>query len=129
MRNTLIATLAVASVFVLAGCGGSDDKPKAENTPSASVAESSPDAIPSPDAAQTQTLISALRAVDSGLVVKKDRAVSRARSTCQTIKTSGYTNAQVHNMAKLRFEGGNVPSLTDEQTAKIVDAVKTSFCK
>ncbi|MEU3980374.1 hypothetical protein AB0F77_09720 [Streptomyces sp. NPDC026672] len=39
-----------------------------------------------------------------------------------------YTDAQVHDMAKLRFEGGNVPSLTDDQTDQIVSAVKESFC-
>ncbi|MFE7114452.1 hypothetical protein ACFU99_03390 [Streptomyces sp. NPDC057654] len=83
--------------------------------------------IPSPDAAQRESLIRALRAIEPGLVAKEDRAVSRARDTCLDHK-SGKDAAMVQKNTKSRFEGGTVPSLDDDQAAGIVSAVKESFC-
>ncbi|MEV8017155.1 hypothetical protein AB0O76_12555 [Streptomyces sp. NPDC086554] len=37
-------------------------------------------------------------------------------------------DATVQKNAKLRYEGGTVPSLTDDQAADIVTAVKSAFC-
>lgn len=108
-------------------------EPKSSATTKAKPAErpnpkpSKPTGIPSPDAAQTATLIRALRAVDPGLAAKEDRAVGRARNVCLDLK-GGKDAATVQNNAKARFEGGTVPSLTDDQAAGIVTAVKTSFC-
>ncbi|MFH8560570.1 DUF732 domain-containing protein [Streptomyces sp. NPDC017988] len=83
--------------------------------------------IPSPDPAQTARLIRALRTVEPGLVAKESRAVDRARNVCSDLK-SGKDTATVQNNAKLRYEGGTVPSLTNDQAADIVTAVKSSFC-
>ncbi|UFQ15486.1 MULTISPECIES: DUF732 domain-containing protein [Streptomyces] len=83
--------------------------------------------IPSPDPAQTARLIRALRTIEPGLVVKETRAVDRARNVCSDLK-SGKDAATVQKNAKLRFEGGTVPSLADDQAANIVTAVKSSFC-
>ncbi|WP_327304709.1 DUF732 domain-containing protein [Streptomyces sp. NBC_01298] len=117
-----------------------EDEPataKPEGKPSATAAAkpadkpspepSKPAAIPSPDAVQTEALIAALRAVEPGLVAKEDKAVDRARNVCQEIK-SGKDAATVQTNAKARFVGGTVPSLTDDQAARIVTAVKSSFC-
>lgn len=86
-----------------------------------------PSGIPSPDATQTEALIRALRAVDPGLVTKETRAVDRARNVCLDVQ-GGKDAATVQSNAKARFEGGTVPSLTDDQAAHIVTAVKSSFC-
>ncbi|MFJ2906530.1 DUF732 domain-containing protein [Streptomyces sp. NPDC087212] len=105
-------------------------KPSATATaePTATPSETPPSSvIPSPDATQTEALIHALRTVDPGLVVKTDRAVDRARNVCLDIK-GGKESATVESNARARFEGGTVPSLTDDQAADIVTAVKTSFC-
>ncbi|MEU7158223.1 DUF732 domain-containing protein, partial [Streptomyces chrestomyceticus] len=83
--------------------------------------------IPSPDAGQQATLVRALRAVEPALVTKEDRAVSRARDVCTDIK-GGKDAATVQRNARSRFEGGTVPSLTDDQAANIVTAVRSSFC-
>ncbi len=82
--------------------------------------------IPSPDAAQRESLIRALRAIEPGLVAKEDRAVSRARDTCLDLK-GGKDDATVQKNTRSRFEGGNV-TVTDDQAADIVSAVKSSFC-
>ncbi|WP_405817282.1 hypothetical protein OG241_22415 [Streptomyces sp. NBC_01390] len=94
--------------------------------PSTSTPEPS-SAIPSPDAAQTATLIRALNAIDPGLAAKEERAVNRSRNVCLDVK-GGKEAATVQSNAKARFEGGTVPSLTDDQAADIVTAVKSSFC-
>ncbi|WP_405793373.1 DUF732 domain-containing protein [Streptomyces sp. NBC_01506] len=96
-----------------------DEKPSAE--------PSKPSGIPSPDAAQTEALIRALRAVEPELVAEDDRAVDRARNVCLDI-TGGKDAATVQGNAKTRFEGGAVPSLTDDQAGDIVTAVRSSFC-
>lgn len=98
-------------------------KPADKPSPEASK----PAAIPSPDTAQTAALIAALKAVDPGLVAKEDRAVDRARNVCLDIK-QGKDAPLVQSNAKTRYEGGTVPSLTDDQAASIVAAVKGSFC-
>ncbi|MFJ2808650.1 hypothetical protein [Kitasatospora sp. NPDC087271] len=114
------------------------DKATAEAKPSASApaapgqqpADEAPkptSAIPSPDSAQTVALMAALKAVDPGLVAKQDRAVSRARNTCLDARENKDA-ATVQKNTKSRFEGGTVPSLTDDQAAQIVTAVKSTFC-
>ncbi|MCF3119716.1 hypothetical protein IPZ68_08330 [Streptomyces arenae] len=97
---------------------------KPEGKPSQPAADSG---IPSPDPAQTARLIRALSAIDPGLTAKEDRAVSRARDVCLDIKADKPT-AAVQGNAKSRYEGGTVPSLTDDQAADIVTAVESSFC-
>ncbi|MGW2425090.1 hypothetical protein ACWC0C_38615 [Streptomyces sp. NPDC001709] len=83
--------------------------------------------IPSSDAGQREALIRALRTVDAGLVANEDRAVDRSRNVCLDIK-GGKDAKTVQSNARARFEGGTVPSLTDDQAANIVTAVKSSFC-
>ncbi|WP_369376081.1 DUF732 domain-containing protein [Streptomyces sp. cg36] len=106
-----------------------DAKPKAPATAPAKPAEkpSEPSGIPSPDTMQTAGLMRALRTIEPGLVAKEDRAVSRSRDVCLDIK-GGKDDVTVQKNAKSRFEGGTVPSLTDDQAAQIVTAVKSSFC-
>ncbi|MER6527615.1 hypothetical protein [Streptomyces sp. NPDC001508] len=139
-RKTWIITGAAVLAFggVLSLFEDEPDKATAESPkPSATAAAkpadkaspepSKPSGIPSPDAAQTEALISALRAVDPGLVAKEDWAVDRARNVCLDIQ-GGKEAATVQSNAKSRYEGGTVPSLTDDQAAEIVTAVKSSFC-
>ncbi|WP_116214855.1 DUF732 domain-containing protein [Streptomyces olivoreticuli] len=83
--------------------------------------------VPSPDTAQTAKLIAALRDVDPGLVVKESRAVSRARDVCADLKQHKDPDT-VRSNAKQRYQGGTVPSLSDDQAARIVSAVEESFC-
>ncbi|MFB6955273.1 DUF732 domain-containing protein [Streptomyces niveus] len=132
---TGVAVLAFGGVLSL--FEDEPDKATAEPKPSASAPDkpdekpsaepSKPSGIPSPDAAQTETLIRALRAVDPGLVADEDRAVDRARNVCLDVQ-GGKDAATVQGNAKSRFEGGTVPSLTDDQAANIVTAVRSSFC-
>ncbi|AUG76585.1 hypothetical protein CFP65_1705 [Kitasatospora sp. MMS16-BH015] len=82
--------------------------------------------IPSPDQAQTVALVAALRAVDPALVVKEDRAVSRARNTCLDVR-QGKDAATVQKNTASRFTGGSV-TVTDGQAARIVEVVKATFC-
>ncbi|MFD4141597.1 DUF732 domain-containing protein [Streptomyces sp. NPDC058572] len=109
------------------------ESPKPSATAAAKPADkpspkpSKPAGVPSPDAAQTEALIRALRAVEPGLVAKEDRAVDRARNVCLDVQ-GGKDAATVQSNARARFEGGTVPSLTDDQAANIVTAVKSTFC-
>ncbi|WP_275464884.1 DUF732 domain-containing protein [Streptomyces noursei] len=65
--------------------------------------------------------------MDVGLVAKESRAVDRARNVCSDIK-NGKDSATVQSNAKARYEGGTVPSLTEDQAANIVTAVRAAFC-
>ncbi|WJV49181.1 DUF732 domain-containing protein [Streptomyces flavofungini] len=141
-RNWLIGGVALFAIGAVGSLFQDDDSSEAEAKPKPSVTESvkkesKPDekpskpaagsGIPSPDPAQTARLIRALSAIEPGLVAKEDRAVSRARNVCSDIK-GGKGAATVRANAKYRYEGGTVPSLTDDQAADIVTAVKSSFC-
>ncbi|QBZ73421.1 hypothetical protein SEA_HEATHER_51 [Streptomyces phage Heather] len=129
MRYTLPALAAVA-VFALAGCGGADDD--TATAPSSAPAKTSAapvaDPIPSPDAAQTKALVTALGNIKPELVVNEERAVRRARNVCQDVK-GGKDAATMASNANERYSGGTAGQLTDAQGAKIVEAVKSSFCK
>ncbi|WP_436738435.1 hypothetical protein [Streptomyces sp. BBFR102] len=59
--------------------------------------------------------------------MKEDRAASRARNICMNIQ-AGEDGEAVRTKAVLRYEGGTVPSLSDDQGEAIVKAVKSSFC-
>lgn len=113
----------IAAVGVLLGalsaCGGGDAEPE----PKPSKVAQGP-AVPSPDADQTAKLMASLKAIDAGLAADQDRAVGRSRNVCLDLKQGGDAVAN----ARARFEGGSVPKLTESQAAKIVDAVKASFC-
>lgn len=129
MRHIALAITAVVALAGLSACSTEDETPAATKSSAAATddKQSAPTAVPSPDAAQTQKLIEGLRAIDPGLVAKESRAVNRAQNTCMTI-LAGDPDDKVHSMTKARFEGGTVPSLTDEQVTKIIETVKTSFC-
>ncbi|QEV59874.1 hypothetical protein CP982_14940 [Streptomyces spectabilis] len=144
-RKTRNWVIGGAALFVIGAVGSlfqDDDSGEAEAKPKPSVTESvkkeskpeekpsKPAAgggIPSPDPAQTARLICALRTIEPGLVAKEDRAVDRARNVCSDIKADKGT-ATVRANVKLRYEGGTVPSLTDEQAGQVVTAIRSSFC-
>lgn len=129
----VIATVALLPLFDddTDTTAASDPKPSVTTsgkpTTELSVKPPRPSGIPSPDAAQTEALIRALRAVDPGLATKEDRAIGRARSICMDVQ-GGKDAVTVQSNAKSRYEGGTVPKLSDDQAAKIVSAVKSSFC-
>ncbi|MEV0445481.1 DUF732 domain-containing protein [Streptomyces spectabilis] len=141
-RNWLVGGAAVLALGGVLSLFEDDKDSQAEAKPKPSATESAkkeakpedkpskPAAgggIPSPDPAQTAALIRALSAVDPGLTAKEDRAVDRARNVCLDIK-GGKDAKTVQSNARARFEGGTVPTLTDDQAARIVTAVKSSFC-
>ncbi|MER5885354.1 hypothetical protein ABT160_16115 [Streptomyces sp. NPDC001941] len=141
-KKTWFAVGAAVLAFggILSACDGdkatsTDAKPKPTTEaakPAAKPSEAPPKApaandVPSPDAGQTAALVRALTAVDPGLTAKEDRAVRRAENVCSDIKAK-KDPATVQKNAKLRYEGGTVPSLSDKQAADIVTAVKSSFC-
>ncbi|PKV89803.1 DUF732 domain-containing protein [Streptomyces sp. TLI_146] len=138
-RNWFIAGAAVLAFGgVLSLFQDDSDKAEAESKPKPSASApvkpaetpskaAKPAVVPSPDTAQTASLIRTLRTIEPGLVAKEDRAVDRARNVCSDIKADKPA-ATVQSNARSRFEGGTVPSLTDDQAANIVTAVKSSFC-
>ncbi|WP_153815028.1 hypothetical protein [Streptomyces sp. SUK 48] len=141
-RKTWIITGVAVLAFggVLSLFEDEPDKATADPKPSASAPAKQPEqhndkpaetptasGIPSPDTGQRVSLIRALRTVDASLVANEGRAVDRARNVCLDVK-EGKPAATIQGNAKARFEGGTVPSLTDDQAAEIVTAVKSSFC-
>lgn len=95
---------------------------------SAPAAASAPavGSVPSPNVAQTAGLTAALKAVDPALAADQAKAIGKALGVCQEIK-AGKDDTTLANNAAQRFSGGSV-TLTPEQGAVIVAAVKASFC-
>ncbi|QAX94046.1 hypothetical protein SEA_EURATIS_51 [Streptomyces phage Euratis] len=130
MRHLAMPALAAVAVLALAGCGGSDDKADSKPSAAPSSTPSTPaaPAIPSPDAAQTKALMGKLSAIKPELAADEERAVRRAQNVCSDVR-GGKDDATMAKNANYRFSGGTAGQLTDAQGAKIVDAVKASFCK
>lgn len=129
--RTRTATAAALSVLALTltACSSSEDstttdKPKpaaALPTPSKSSA------FLRPTAEQEKTLITALTAIDPGLTVKEDRAISRSVGVCDDIR-KGKDETTVVKNAAFRYNGGNA-SVDEAKGAKIVQAIKDAYCK
>lgn len=118
--------LAVGFVLVCAGCGGGGSSNSDEAAPASSAPVAVP-AVPRPSDQQVNTLLASLSQVDVGLAANRDRAVSRSRDICLDIKAGTAPDA-LSARAVQRFAGGSVPTLTADQGAEIVAAVRSSFC-
>lgn len=127
MRRTTIAALLIVSTLTLAGCSDDGGETNAAAKPKTTPTQATP-SVPSPDAAQTKALTDALSAIKPELAADEERAVRRARNVCSDVK-GGKDAATMAKNANYRFSGGTAGQLTDEQGAKIVKAVKDTFCK
>ncbi|WP_158708840.1 hypothetical protein [Streptomyces sp. NRRL S-920] len=127
LHATAVAAVAVA-LAALTACGGGDDsKPKPSKSTEAAQKPAEGSGVPTPSAAQRAALIRALGAVEPGLVENEERAVSRSRSVCLDLKEKKPA-ATVRANAEARFEGGTVPTLSADQAAQIVIAIRSNLC-
>ncbi|MFF8812675.1 DUF732 domain-containing protein [Streptomyces pactum] len=143
----MVAGALVIGVAGLTGCSDDDGGDAAADRPGRSAgapaepgadapAESGADApaaeeasaVPSPDPAQTADLLKRLGEIHPALATERDKAVSRARNVCDDARWSEGDDAGVNARAADRFSGGGTPALTPEQGARIVTAVRETFC-
>ncbi|MCX5209674.1 hypothetical protein OG689_10300 [Kitasatospora sp. NBC_00240] len=85
---------------------------------------------PKPDSALIAKLVGALDAIDRDIVAgEPDKAAERARSTCQDIYRYPKDKDKLVDLTNQRFTSPKHPSgLGPEQAAKIVEAVRSTFC-
>lgn len=81
----------------------------------------------SPDAAQTEELLTRLNTIAPGLGDDRARAVTAAAELCQEILNED-DEAAASSQAAARFAADGVAPLTDEQSRAVVDTVRSSFC-
>lgn len=79
---------------------------------------------PTPE--QEKTLITALTAIDPGLTVKEERAISRSVGVCDDIR-QGKDKTTVIENAAYRYDGGNA-SVDEAKAEKIVAAIEDAYC-
>ncbi|MFJ8866728.1 hypothetical protein ACIRD6_13360 [Streptomyces sp. NPDC102473] len=126
MRTRITVALIAAGLLTTLTACGTEPEPAAKAAPAEPApATSSAFLRPTPD--QEKTLIAALAAIDPGLTVKEERAISRSVGVCDDIRT-GKDDATVVKNAAYRYDGGNA-SVDDAKGAKIVQAIKDSYCK
>ncbi|MFJ1749061.1 hypothetical protein ACIOJD_22855 [Streptomyces sp. NPDC088116] len=116
---------ATPSAAASASAAGAREEPAAG--PSEEAAQDT-SGVPLLDVVQREVLLRALRAIEPELAVDEDRAVERSRNVCLDLR-GGKAAATVQINAKSRFEDGTAPSLTEDQAASIVTAVRSSFCE
>lgn len=131
MRTRITATITAALLLAtLTACGSSSDqedtvdKAKAA-APTAEPSKSSVFLRPTPD--QEKTLIAALTAIDPGLTVKEERAISRSVGVCDDM-LKGKDDATVAKNAALRYGGGDA-TVDEAKGARIAAAIKDAYCK
>ncbi|MFC3980178.1 DUF732 domain-containing protein [Streptosporangium jomthongense] len=120
----LIGALAVLVLLVFLLGGNSQEEPPPVNASPSATLPTVP-RVPTPDGAERDAYLAALRSVDPGLVEKEDQAVRRGRDTCLDILEK-KTTAQVAANAKVRFTGA--VTVSEEQARQIVEAVK-AWCR
>ncbi|PVZ52588.1 hypothetical protein [Arthrobacter sp. H-02-3] len=123
------ASLTALTALLVTGCAGS---PKAE-TPAALTAAASAAAvapvsqIPRPDAAQAASLRADLAKINP--LLDNGKAVDNARNQCTSI-LGGVAADKLITVAKARFTGGKVKSVSDTEAQQIIDVIKANgFCK
>jgi hypothetical protein len=151
MRHRHTTTAAVAAgLLLLTACGGdSDDKADRLEKPAASTPATvgptkAPPAIArttgpiptkavdgpvgKPDTATQARYITALNAIDPAIVNgKDDRAVSRGRDQCSSVKTTPNDESALINLTIQRFTMPTQP-LTATKAAQVLTAVRQYIC-
>lgn len=127
--RTTTAGILAALALTLTACSSSDDTSTADK-PQAAPASPTPSknsAFLRPTPEQETALIAALTAIDPNLTVKESRAISRSVGVCDDIR-KGKDEATVVKNAAFRYDGGTA-SVDEAKAAKIVQAVKDTYCK
>lgn len=70
--------------------------------------------------------LTALGAIDQGLVVNRDRALRRGTRVCEKIR-AGEPEAKIVEYAALEFDGGNA-SVDQAKATRIVVVVRRFLC-
>ncbi|MFK0289504.1 hypothetical protein ACIQU6_03310 [Streptomyces sp. NPDC090442] len=138
-RHALTTIAVITAALGLSACTGSTISGQpgapagsmrpADPTPSVSTAIPSQPAS-TPNAQQTRDLIGALKRVSPAFGENEKWALTASRTICADIR-AGQADSDVQEGAKLRFQGvpGTIKTVSDAQARRIVDAVKSSFCK
>lgn len=129
-RITRTASLitVTCSALLLTACEGDTGNAKPKAAPSSSApAPATSSAFLRPTSAQEAVLVKQLSAIDPGLTVNRERAVRRSVNVCDDIRT-GKDKATVVKNAAFRYDGGDA-SVDNAKAAKIVAAIKASYCK
>lgn len=126
MRTHITIGILAVLALTLTACESGDDQ--ADTKPSAdSPAPATSSAFLRPTPEQEKTLIDGLTAIDPGLTVKPDRAISRSVGVCDDIR-KGKDEATVVKNAAFRYDGGDA-SVDEAKGAKIVQVIKDAYCK
>jgi len=143
-RNQIITGVIIAVIVIagIAGSGGEDDKkdskaqtPNAgasakpspiETAPAAPAAADGP--VAKPDAATSAAYIADLQAIDPAIVAgKTDRAISRGRDQCSSVKEWPDDQAKLVDLAEQRFTTTAGPIGVDK-AEKVLAAVRKHIC-
>lgn len=137
--GSLLALIAIVGAIGAATGSGSDDKASSKAPASSSAPELTDEQRasinaaaglpPEPDAATAAAYIKALNAIDTDIVHSKDdKAISRGRSQCMSIK-QGYDRAKLVDLTNSRFTSPTHPEGHGTATAgKILDVVHERLC-
>lgn len=125
----------IAAVLMLAGCAAPEPAPTVTVTvtetpapaPTVTVTVAPAEAESGAATPDRDAFLAALTAIDPGLTINADRAVSRADDICLDIEQD-KTDEQLVRNTELRFEGGDVPDLSVDQAREIVDAARSYHC-
>ncbi|NAZ88517.1 DUF732 domain-containing protein, partial [Kineococcus indalonis] len=84
-------------------------------------------AITSPTAEQLDRLITAAASIKPGLVENADTLARRADSTCLDLR-EGADPAAVVSDVQRRFSGGGADGLTEDEAARLAEAIRSTVC-
>ncbi len=128
MKNTTAIGLALLTLLLTAACSASPTPEPSAGSPS--VGSPSPGlsaSLPKPNAAQQETLLASLAAIDPRL--PSDQAVDKARSLCGRLLGQSPAD-QLIAAAKAEFSGGDGPAVSDEDAQRILSAIGANgFCR
>ncbi|WP_461005949.1 hypothetical protein [Streptomyces capparidis] len=135
MRFPLRVTVAAAAALLALGACGSDSGGDSadDRVPASDSQSPTPDGqsapAPSPDAAQTRALVTALKAIAPELAADEGDVVRGSVTACEAL-AAGVPRETVVDQTAAGFGEGARGGEVDRATAdRIVAAVETAFCK
>ncbi len=133
MARPVSTALAGTALLVLtAACGAQSTATSPSPTPTFDIqsAEAEAGIPPKPDAATQQAYISALVAIDPDIVHgKEDKAVSRGRDQCSSVKQWPNDQTKLVDLTQQRFTSPDHPEgFGPDKSAQIIAVVRKYLC-
>lgn len=128
MKNNVAITLVLSTLLLMAACSAPPSpEPPAASSPANSPSPDVAAALPKPDRAEQEALLTALAKINPGL--SSDQAVGPARRLCGRLLGQSSED-QLITAAKTEFSTASLQAISDGDARRILSVIGSNgFCR